>query len=180
MKWPRYRDQCSAADRRVLSDPGLRISIWVFPVTPISLNGGKSMSVQNSWTGRKAVVAVAAAVLLLTGMTLHHGWANYHQDIELTYDGVITTNDIGNPHTYIDLHVHERQWTDERAADYDEVEEWNVVLAPLTRMRNRGMADDSMLAVGDTVTVVGYPHRTEEREMRAERIIIGETTIELR
>lgn len=123
---------------------------------------------------------VAAAAFLLTGMVLHHGWSNYNQDITLTYGGVITANDIGNPHTYIDLRVHEREWEDERGADYDQVEEWNVVLAPLSRMRNRGMTDDSMLAVGDTVTVVGYPHKTVDQEMRAERIIIGEATIELR
>jgi hypothetical protein len=139
------------------------------------------MGERNRLSMRKAAVAMtAAASLLLTGMTLHHGWANYHQDIELTYRGVITANAIGNPHTYIDLRVHDRQWTDERAAAYDRVEEWNVVLAPLSRMRSRGMADDSMLAVGDTVTVVGYPHRSVEREMRAERINIGRVTIELR
>jgi hypothetical protein len=139
------------------------------------------MSEKNPRTIRKpAAGVVLAAVLLLSAMTLHHGWSHYHQDIELTYRGVITSNDIGNPHTYIDLRVLERSWKDQRGREYDGVREWNVVLAPLTRMRNRGMADDSMLAVGDTVTVVGYPHRTEEREMRAERIIIGETTIELR
>ena len=30
---------------------------------------------------------------------------------------------------------------------YDEIGEWNVVLAPVTRMRNRGMTDDAMLDV---------------------------------
>jgi len=139
------------------------------------MSSWKTSSIRNG-----AVGLGAAAVLLLTGMTLHHGWANYHQDIELTYQGVITENDIGNPHTYIDLQVTERSWEDERAAEYDQVEEWNVVLAPLTRMRNRGMSDNAQLAVGTTVTVVGYPHRSVEREMRAERIILGDLTIELR
>jgi hypothetical protein len=136
---------------------------------------GKVRSVRKA-----AAAAVVAAALALTGMAFHHGWANYHQDVELTYRGVITANDIGNPHTYIDLRVLERSWNDRRGAAYDRHEEWNVVLAPLTRMRNRGMTDNSMLAVGDTVTVVGYPHRSTEREMRAERIIIGDVTIELR
>lgn len=108
-------------------------------------------------------------ILVLTGMAFHHGWANYDQDNELEYTGIILSNDIGNPHTYIDLEV---------IGEEDMV--WEVVLAPVTRMRNRGMTDDAMLAVGDTVTVVGYPHRTVEDEMRAERIIIGDTTIELR
>lgn len=127
-----------------------------------------------------AALSVGAALLVLSGMTFHHGWSNYHQDIELTYRGVIESNDIGNPHSYIDLRVHDREWTDERAEAYDEIGDWNVVLAPVTRMRNRGMTDDAMLDVGDTVTVVGYPHRSVEAEMRAERIIIGGVTIELR
>jgi hypothetical protein len=112
------------------------------------------------------------SVLIVAGFVLHHGWANYDQDTELDYEGIILSNDIGNPHTYIDFQV----ISDEEA----EVKEWEVVLAPVTRMRNRGMTDDSMLAVGDTVRVVGYPHRSIENEMRAERIIIGDVTIELR
>ena len=116
----------------------------------------------------KYTCLLIGAALFLTGAALHHGWANYDQDTELEYTGIILDNDIGNPHTYIDLEVLEE----------DKV--WEVVLAPATRMRNRGMTDDSMLAVGDTVTVVGYPHREIEDEMRAERIIIGDTTIELR
>ena len=112
---------------------------------------------------------IVFCILFFAGMVLHHGWANYDQDNELEYTGIILDNDIGNPHTYIDLKVVDEE---------DMV--WEVVLAPVTRMRNRGMTDDAMLAVGDTVTVVGYPHRSIEDEMRAERIIIGDVTIELR
>ena len=112
------------------------------------------------------------AALLVTGSIIHHGWANYDQDTTLDYTGIILDNEIANPHTYIDFKV---------VGEEDiEVTEWNVVLAPLNRMRNRGLADDDMLAVGDTVRVVGYPHRSIKTEMRAERIIIGDVTIELR
>jgi len=117
-------------------------------------------------------IVIFTSLFLVAGTVLHHGWANYNQDREMDYNGVILSNDIGNPHTYIDIEI----IGDEEI----EIKEWNVVLAPLTRMRNRGMTDDSMLAVGDTVRVVGYPHRSIENEMRAERIIIGEVTIELR
>jgi hypothetical protein len=113
-----------------------------------------------------------STVIILGGFVLHHGWANYDQDKELDYEGIIINNDIGNPHSYIDFQV----IGDEEV----EIKEWEVVLAPLTRMRNRGLTDDSMLAVGDTVRVVGYPHRSIENEMRAERIVIGEVAIELR
>jgi len=117
-------------------------------------------------------IVVVAAVLCGAGAILHHGWANYDQDTVLDYEGIILSNDIGNPHTYIDLKVINPEDA--------EIDEWEVVLAPLTRMRNRGMTDNAMLAVGDTVRVVGYPHRTIENEMRAERIFIGELRIELR
>ena len=126
-----------------------------------------------------AVAATLAAVVALGGWSIHHGWSNYHQDIELTYTGVITSNDIGNPHTYIDLDVQRRAGA-EAARAYDDREDWNVVLAPLSRMQNRGMQDTAGLAVGQTVTVVGYPHRETRAEMRAERITIGDLTIELR
>lgn len=127
------------------------------------------MNKKNPGTNTKLSTVLTLCFLLFTGMILHHGWANYDQDTELEYTGTILSNEIGNPHTYIDLEVIDEE---------DMV--WEVVLAPVTRMRNRGMTDDAMLAVGDTVTVVGYPHRTVEDEMRAERIIIGDTTIELR
>ena len=34
--------------------------------------------------------------------------------------------------------------------------------------------------VGSTVTVVGYANRSKPEEMRAERIIVGDKTVELR
>ncbi|WP_199535536.1 DUF6152 family protein [Rhodohalobacter sp. SW132] len=120
----------------------------------------------------RASVFLCAAAFIAAGTVLHHGWANYDADKEMDYNGIIQSNDIGNPHTYIDIEV--------IGEEEIEIKEWKVVLAPVTRMRNRGMTDDSMLAVGDTVRVVGYPHRNIENEMRAERIIIGDVTIELR
>jgi hypothetical protein len=37
-----------------------------------------------------------------------------------------------------------------------------------------------MLTVGTTVTVVGYPNRTDPGEIRAERITVAGKTVELR
>ena len=54
-----------------------------------------------------------------------------------------------------------------------------VVLAPPSRMTNRGLPA-SKLRAGGTATVVGYPHRSTEDELRAERIIIDGATVELR
>jgi hypothetical protein len=48
-----------------------------------------------------------------------------------------------------------------------------------SRMERRGLPA-ALLAAGKTATVVGYPHRTEPEEMRAERITVEGKTIELR
>lgn len=70
-----------------------------------------------------------------------------------------------NPHGMIKLEVKKKKWT--------------VVLAPPSRMEGRGLTKD-MLKVGETATVVGYPHLKVKDEMRAERITIGDKTTELR
>jgi hypothetical protein len=54
-----------------------------------------------------------------------------------------------------------------------------VVLAPPSRMENRGLPRE-MLKPGNRVKVVGYPNRNKPEELRAERIIIGDKTTELR
>jgi hypothetical protein len=56
---------------------------------------------------------------------------------------------------------------------------WMVVLAPPSRMENRGLPKEN-LAVGDQATVYGYPHRSNATELRAERITIKDKTTELR
>ena len=56
---------------------------------------------------------------------------------------------------------------------------WTAVLAPPSRMDNRGLTN-AMLKPGTTVTVVGYPNRNVADEMRAERITVDGKTVELR
>lgn len=46
-------------------------------------------------------------------------------------------------------------------------------------MQSRGLPQKD-LVVGEQVKLVGYPHRSQANEMRAERITIGDRTIELR
>ena len=46
-------------------------------------------------------------------------------------------------------------------------------------MTTRGLTE-GILKTGTSATLVGYPHKTVADEMRAERITIGEKTVELR
>lgn len=118
--------------------------------------------------GTTAVIALGSAGLL------HHGWANYDQETELEFTGTIQEGSIENPHSYIELEVDGGQ----EEADVEE-SVWLVILAPASRMTNRGITVE-MIATGSEVTVHGHPHRTTDYEMRAESITIGDMTVGLR
>jgi hypothetical protein len=115
-------------------------------------------------------IMIAALLISLGGagagaVFAHHGWSGYDSSQTLHLTGVIREAGYEHPHAYIKLEVPAKDWL--------------VVLAPPSRMERRGMPRE-MLAVGTTATVIGYPHRSEADEMRAERITIADKTVELR
>jgi hypothetical protein len=116
-------------------------------------------------------VSLSALVLATLALTLgatayaHHGWGGYDNSKVLTLTGVIRESTYEHPHGTIKLAVDDKTW--------------DVVLAPPSRMEIRGLAK-TMLAVGTRATVVGYPHRNDASEVRAERITINGKTTELR
>jgi hypothetical protein len=112
--------------------------------------------------------ALTAAALLGAGAgaaAAHHGWSGYDSGQELTLTGTIREAGYEHPHGSVRLQTPGKTWI--------------VVLAPPSRMENRGLKRE-MLAAGTTATVVGYPNRTDPAEMRAERITIAGKTTELR
>jgi len=112
---------------------------------------------------------VASALLLLAVGVIparaHHGWSGYDSTKEMTLTGTITEAGYEHPHGHVRLDVPGKVW--------------RVVLAPPTRMESRGLPA-AKLKVGAKATVVGYPHRSNPEEMRAERITIDGATVELR
>ena len=103
--------------------------------------------------------------LSVTFSVLHHGWANYDQTKTLDYTGLVKDITYENPHGMLEF-VHKKKT-------------WTVVLAPPSRMTVRGLTEE-MIQAGDSVRVVGYPHKKVKGEMRAERIYVGDKKIELR
>jgi hypothetical protein len=107
-----------------------------------------------------------ACLLTATSAVAHHGWSSYDSDKALTLTGVIKESGYEHPHGFIKLQTKDKLWL--------------AVLAPPGRMENRGLAREA-LKPGNEATVVGYPHRSETNEMRAERITVGGgKTVELR
>lgn len=95
----------------------------------------------------------------------HHGWSGYDSDQVLNLTGVIRESGYEHPHGHVRLEVPGKVWL--------------VVLAPPSRMERRGLAPVALQA-GTAATVVGYPHRTNTEELRAERITVNGKTVELR
>ena len=111
---------------------------------------------------------VAAGGLLVLGAgaaAAHHGWSGYDSGKEMNLTGTIKEAGYEHPHGFIRLETPGKTW--------------NVVLAPPSRMENRGLPREQ-LKPGIKATVVGYPNRTDPEELRAERITIDGKTTELR
>jgi hypothetical protein len=121
----------------------------------------------------RSLLAVVMAWAMLAGLVwvgigpvgAHHGWSGYDSNQVLNLVGVIREAGYEHPHGYVKLEVPGKVWL--------------VVLAPPSRMERRGLSA-AMLQVGKTATVVGYPHRSDPDEMRAERITVNDKTVELR
>ena len=113
---------------------------------------------------RRILLALAPALFGAPAMA-HHGWGSYEPRTPQTLTGEIERVEFANPHATIWLKTPDKTW--------------EVVLAPPFRMSNRGLGRDGLRA-GMTVTVMGYPHRQREEELRAEWIRIGEQVTQLR
>lgn len=113
----------------------------------------------------KISTTLAVGVLLATPVHAHHGWSEYDSTKVLTLTGVIKESGYEHPHGHVVLDASGKQW--------------HVVLAPPSRMENRGLPPAS-LKPGSTVTVVAYPNRSKPDEARAERITANGKTVELR
>ena len=109
---------------------------------------------------------LAAALLLAAPLALaHHGWSEYDDSKPLELKGTISSAGYEHPHGIVQLQAGDKTWT--------------VVLAPPSRMANRGL-EQAALAPGAAATVNGYPNRSKPDELRAERITIAGKTTELR
>jgi hypothetical protein len=114
---------------------------------------------------RLFLLVVPAAAFVAASAWAHHGWSDYDAAKPLTLRGTVQQSGYENPHGWVAL----------KTAD----KTWHVVLAPPARMENRGLTK-AMLAAGAGATVHGYPHRSKDGELRAERITIGGKATELR
>jgi hypothetical protein len=111
------------------------------------------------------ILALVSSFAIPVSAPAHHGWSEYDSAKALKLSGEIVESGYEHPHGFIRLAVPGKTWL--------------VVLAPPSRMQNRGLQRE-MLKPGAKVSVEGYGNRSKPEEMRAERITAGGKTVELR
>ena len=112
----------------------------------------------------KRILTTAALAAALPAMA-HHGWSEYDSTNTVKLTGKVVASGYEHPHGHVRLETPGKTW--------------HVVLAPPSRMEARGLAA-AQLKPGATASVEGYAHRDKKEELRAERIRIGDKTVELR
>ena len=114
---------------------------------------------------KRALSAAVLAMLPMFALNAHHGWSSYDATQVLTVKAPLKGVTWGNPHGTAKV-----KW---------DKAEWDVILAPVSRMEARGLTED-MVSKGQIVTLIGYPRSDGTREMRVERVIVDGRTVELR
>jgi Family of unknown function (DUF6152) len=117
---------------------------------------------------RRTAIALIASLTLVAAPCAawaHHGWSEYDASKRATLTGTVRELHFSNPHATIVLATPDKTW--------------NVMLDSPARLQNRGVTAE-ILAVGQSVTVEGLPHKTKDGEFRAERLMLSGKTIELR
>lgn len=109
--------------------------------------------------------AVLATLMIAAPALGHHGWSSYDEGQPIRLVGTLTTVSWSNPHGTATMNWQGRQW--------------DVILAPTSRMTARGLTRE-MIAPGQRIRIVGYARKDGAAEVRLERVIVGDTTVELR
>lgn len=111
-------------------------------------------------------IALAGSIVALPAAAwAHHGWSSYNEAEPVTLTGPLKDVAWGNPHGSAKI-----RWQNK---------DWDVVLAPVSRMTARGLTQGE-IDKGQRVTLTGYVRRDGTAEMRIERIRVGDKTVELR
>ena len=125
----------------------------------------KLLSQTNS--ARAAVVVAAGMLVAAVPARAHHSVpVNFDSSKEVTITGTLTEAKWINPHSRFRLDVKQDDGT--RV-------EWLVEMGAVNTMRRAGFAIDKF-AVGDTLTIIGWPGRDRERTMLLRTAVLKDGT----
>ena len=107
-------------------------------------------------------LAICATLLIASSAAAHHSVLHYDGKTEVKIDGVVTKARFGFPHSVYRIDV---------TTDSGSVEEWILTTEDPRDAEQLGFADEiKAIKVGDPISVVGWPHRFNEREIRGHQL----------
>jgi len=105
---------------------------------------------------------LATGLLFASSAVAHHSVLHYDGKKEVKISGVVTKARFGFPHSVYRIDV----TTEDRS-----VEKWTLTTEDPRDARRLGFEDEiKAIKQGDPITVVGWPHRFNEREIRGHQL----------
>ena len=112
---------------------------------------------------RKGIRMTLLAGLLISGASLaHHSVLNYDGKTEIKISGVVTAARFAFPHSIYRIDV---------SNETGEIEKWVLSTEDPRDAERLGFADElRAIKVGDPITVVGWPDKFKQREIRGHQL----------
>lgn len=108
------------------------------------------------------LVAVTATLLFAGAAGAHHSVLHFDGKIEVKITGVVTKARFGFPHSVYRIDV---------TGEDGVIEAWVLTTEDPRDAKRLGFADEiKAIKKGDAITVVGWPHRFNEREIRGHEL----------
>jgi hypothetical protein len=117
----------------------------------------------------KNILVIAVTLLVTQSALAHHSVLHYDGKTEVKITGVVTKARFGFPHSIYRIDVTGEDGT---------VVEWILSTEDPRDAKRLGFDDElQAIEVGDSITVVGWPHRFNEREIRGHQLHYPDGTI---
>jgi len=123
------------------------------------------------FANRSYLTAAVALTLVLLARPLpaHHSVLNYDGKTEVKITGIVTRARFGFPHSIYKIDV---------TAEDGSVEKWILSTEDPRDAERLGFADElKAIKVGDPITVIGWPDKFKEREIRGHQLLYPDGTV---
>jgi hypothetical protein len=118
---------------------------------------------------RTPTIAVLVLGLIAPAVDAHHSVLNYDGKVEVTITGTVRSARFGYPHSIYRIDVEN---------DAGEIEKWTLSTEDPRDAERLGFADALRnLKRGDTITVVGWPDKFKDRNLRGHQLIYPDGTV---
>jgi hypothetical protein len=115
-------------------------------------------------------LAISAAFVIVPGIAeAHHGWADFEEAKEVTFQGTVVAFHYTNPHCVVEFEV-----TDDKG----KVKKWEGEFASPGELQRKGWNPNS-LESGDKLTITGHPSKDGSPAIHVSKIAVNGKELQL-